>query len=58
MLFQKIYIYISDWAIVKIKGRFRKKYGEKFGAYQLLATARKYDQPRYFFSERVKKNQE
>jgi hypothetical protein len=41
---------------VKVKGRFRKKICEIIDLYQLLVTARKYDQPMYFFSKRVKKS--
>ena len=43
---------------VNVKGRFRKKNCEIFGVYNLLDTARKYEQSKYFFCERVKKNLE
>jgi hypothetical protein len=43
-------------ARVKVKGEFRKKIGNIYGVYQFLATARKCDQPIYFFLKQLKKS--
>jgi len=39
---------------VKVKGWFRKKICEIFGVYHLLYTARKYDEPKYFWKSKNK----
>ena len=52
MFFQKNYIGRTR---VKVKGRFRKKICEIFCVYHLLETARKCDQPKYFFLKEKKK---